>query len=286
MARKESERFTERNRPARRAAEDGDTIVIRGPSLKNPAVMVGLGAVAVALVLLMVMLASRKPQTADDGAASGTPAADAAGTAAPTAAADSAATPEAPPAAEGAFSAPEDQKLDPVGKAYFATIKTAKGDIRMQLFPDVAPKHVNSFIFLARQGFYDGLNFHRVEPGFVIQGGDPAGNGTGGPGYSVDGEFNAENPVPHRAGTLAMARSSDPNSAGSQFYIVLEDGPGPTSLDGQYTVFGHVLTGMDVVRQVAIGDKMESVTIEEKPAAESEVSADDIRADKRPEGGR
>lgn len=287
MARRESERFTERNRPARRSAEDGDTIVIRGPSLKNPAVMVGLGAVAVALALLLAMLATRKPQTADDGAASGTPAADAAGTAAPTAAAADApadAPTEAAPA--GAFTAPEDQKLDPTGKAYFATIKTAKGDIRMQLFPDVAPKHVNSFIFLARQGFYDGLTFHRVEPGFVIQGGDPAGNGTGGPGYSVDGEFNSDNPVPHRAGTLAMARSSDPNSAGSQFYIVLEDGPAPTSLDGQYTVFGHVLTGMDVVRQIAIGDVMDAVTIEEKPAAESEVTADDIREDKRPEGGR
>lgn len=286
MARRESERFTERNRPARRTAEEGDTIVIRGPSLKNPAVMVGLGAVAVALVLLMVMLASRKPQTADAPDASGTPAADAAATADPAATAESPATPDAAAAPAGSFSAPEDQKLDPTGKAYFATIKTAKGDIRMQLFPDVAPKHVNSFIFLARQGFYDGLNFHRVEPGFVIQGGDPAGNGTGGPGYNVDAEFNSENPVPHRGGSLAMARSGDPNSAGSQFYIVLEDGPGPSSLDGQYTVFGHVLTGMDVVRQVAVGDVMESVTIEEKPAAESEVSADDIRADKRPEGGR
>ena len=286
MARRESERFTERNRPARRTVEEGDTIVIRGPSLKNPAVMVGLGAVAVALVLFMVMLASRKPETAGDAATTGTPAADAAATADPAAQAESSATPEVAAAPGKTFSAPEDQKLDPTGKAYFATIKTAKGDIRMQLFPDVAPKHVNSFIFLSRQGFYDGLNFHRVEPGFVIQGGDPAGNGTGGPGYSVDAEFNSENPVPHRGGTLAMARSGDPNSAGSQFYIVLEDGPAPTSLDGQYTVFGHVLTGMDVVRQVAVGDVIESVTIEEKPAAESEVSADDIRADKRPEGGR
>lgn len=286
MARKERERYTERNRPARRMGEEDDDIVIRGPSLKNPAVMVGLGALAVAVALLLAMLATRKPQEAATADGTATPAAQATGEATAAGATEAAPVGEPTGLPGKTFTGPEDQKLDPVGKAYFATIKTAKGDIRLQLFPDVAPKHVNSFIFLARQGFYDGLTFHRVEPGFVIQGGDPAGNGTGGPGYSVDGEFNEEKPVPHRAGTLAMARSADPNSAGSQFYIVLEDGPGPSSLDGKYTVFGHVLSGMDVVRKIAIGDVMDSVTIEEQPASASEVSADDIRADKRPEGGR
>ena len=291
MARRERERFTERNRPTRRPGDDGDDdIVIRGPSLKNPGVLVGLGAVAVAIALLLAMLATRKPQEAATTDGTGTPAVAASGegTAEAPAAADATeAAPAEPAGLPGkTFAAPEDQKLDPVGKAYFATIKTAKGDIRMQLFPDVAPKHVNSFIFLSRQGFYDGLTIHRVDPGFVIQGGDPAGNGTGGPGYSVDGEFNEDKPVPHRGGTLAMARSGDPNSAGSQFYIVLDDGPAASSLDGKYTVFGHVLSGMDVVRATAIGDVMESVTIEELPASASEISADDIRDDKRPEGGR
>lgn len=290
MARRERERYTERNRPVRRPGEDDDDIIIRGPSLKSPGVLAGLGALAVAAVLMLVMWSTRNTEEAATTEGAGTPAAETAseGTAEATAAGATEAAPaEAPEGLPGkTFAAPEDQKLDPVGKAYFATIKTAKGDIRMQLFPDVAPKHVNSFIFLSRQGFYDGLTFHRVEPGFVIQGGDPAGNGTGGPGYSVDGEFNADKPVPHRGGSLAMARSADPNSAGSQFYIVLDDGPAASSLDGQYTVFGHVLSGMDVVRQIAIGDVMESVTIDEQPATASEISADDIRADKRPEGGR
>ena len=288
MARRERERYTERNRTVRQMGDGGDDdIVIRGPSLKNPGVLVGLGAVAVAVALIMFMLANRKPPEAASTAGTGTPVAAEATAEATAAGAAAPATEAAPAGLPGkTFAAPEDQKLDPVGKAYFATIKTAKGDIRMQLFPDVAPKHVNSFIFLARQGFYDGLNFHRVEPGFVVQGGDPAGNGTGGPGYGVDGEFNEDKPVPHRGGTLAMARSGDPNSAGSQFYIVLEDGEAPTSLDGKYTVFGHVLTGMDVVRKIAIGDVMTSVTIDEQPASASEITADDIRADKRPEGGR
>jgi cyclophilin family peptidyl-prolyl cis-trans isomerase len=137
-------------------------------------------------------------------------------------------------------------------------ITTAKGDIVFTFFPEDAPQHSAAFIKLARAGFYDGLTFHRVEPGFVIQGGDPSGNGTGGPGYQLDAEFNAN---PHIAGTVAMARSSSPNSAGSQFYICLGDAP---FLNRNYTVFGHVVEGQSVVDAIRVGDVMETVAIEPK----------------------
>ena len=138
-----------------------------------------------------------------------------------------------------------------------ARIRTPKGDIVFRFYPDDAPQHSAAFIKLARAGFYDGLTFHRVEPGFVIQGGDPSGNGTGGPGYTLDAEFNER---PHLKGTVAMARASSPHSAGSQFYICLEDAP---FLNRQYTVFGHVVEGQSVVDQIRPGDVMEKVTIEE-----------------------
>jgi cyclophilin family peptidyl-prolyl cis-trans isomerase len=141
-----------------------------------------------------------------------------------------------------------------------ARISTDKGDIVFTFYPDDAPQHSAAFIKLARAGFYDGLTFHRVEPGFVIQGGDPSGDGTGGPGYRLDAEFN-ENP--HIQGTVAMARSSNPNSAGSQFYICLDDAP---FLNRQYTVFGHVIEGQSVVDAVRKGDVMNAVTIETAPA--------------------
>jgi peptidyl-prolyl cis-trans isomerase B (cyclophilin B) len=144
-------------------------------------------------------------------------------------------------------------------KTVRARIHTAKGDIVFSFYPDDAPQHAAAFIKLARAGFYDGLAFHRVEPGFVIQGGDPDGNGTGGPGYQMDAEFNKN---PHIAGTVAMARSSNPNSAGSQFYICLDDAP---FLNNQYTVFGQTTAGQDVVDAIRKGDVMETVTIEEKP---------------------
>jgi cyclophilin family peptidyl-prolyl cis-trans isomerase len=130
----------------------------------------------------------------------------------------------------------------------------------LAFYPEDAPQHSAAFIKLARAGFYDGLTFHRVEPGFVIQGGCPDGNGTGGPGYRLDAEFNENK---HIKGTVAMARSSDPNSAGSQFYICLDDAP---FLNRQYTVFGHVVEGQSVVDAIRKGDKMNAVTIEEKPA--------------------
>lgn len=129
------------------------------------------------------------------------------------------------------------------------------GKIELEFFPDAAPKHVENFITLSKKGFYDGLSFHRVEPGFVVQGGDPNGNGSGGPGYTINAEFNDR---PHLRGTLAMARASDPNSAGSQFYICLADAH---FLDHNYTVFGQVTKGMDVVDKIKVGDKMKSVKI-------------------------
>jgi len=148
-----------------------------------------------------------------------------------------------------------------VNKSYIATIKTAKGNIVAELYPKDAPQHVNNFVFLAREGFYNNLTFHRVVPGFVIQGGDPLGTGTGGPGYNIPPEIKAK----HSKGALAMARQGGPAqttpSSGSQFYITLAPQPG---LDGQYTVFGQVIGGMDVIEKIMIGDVIQTITIEEK----------------------
>jgi peptidylprolyl isomerase/peptidyl-prolyl cis-trans isomerase B (cyclophilin B) len=132
------------------------------------------------------------------------------------------------------------------------------GEIRLEFFPEDAPKTVDNFVTLAKKGFYNGLNFHRVVPDFVVQGGCPKGNGTGGPGYTIKAEFNKQK---HVRGTLAMARSQHPDSAGSQFYICY--GPTP-HLDGQYTVFGKVVSGMELVDRIKQGDKMTSVTIAEE----------------------
>jgi peptidylprolyl isomerase/peptidyl-prolyl cis-trans isomerase B (cyclophilin B) len=133
------------------------------------------------------------------------------------------------------------------------------GEIVIDFYPEDAPKTVENFVTLARKGFYDGLTFHRVEPGFVVQGGDPDGTGTGGPGYTIKAEFNKRK---HVRGTMAMARTQDPDSAGSQFYICFKPAP---FLDGQYTVFGIVTKGMDVVDRIKVGDKMKTVKIVEKP---------------------
>ncbi|MBM3135520.1 MAG: peptidylprolyl isomerase [Chloroflexi bacterium] len=166
------------------------------------------------------------------------------------------ATSQATPSGKKTYSAPPPMTID-ANKSYTATIETDKGSIVIQLLPKVAPKTVNSFVFLSREGFYNGLTFHRVED-WVIQGGDPLGTGTGGPGYNLPAEFN---PTAHITGTMAMARSQDPNSAGSQFYVTKV---AASWLDNQYTVFGQVVTGLDVVNQMAIGDVMRKVTIEEQ----------------------
>ncbi len=125
------------------------------------------------------------------------------------------------------------------------------GEIKCELYPDIAPISTENFLKLAGQGFYNGLTFHRVIPGFMIQGGCPKGDGTGGPGYTIKGEFSGngvKNDLKHTRGVLSMARAMDPNSAGSQFFIMHEDAP---HLDGSYAAFGKVISGMDVVDRIA-----------------------------------
>ncbi|HME81653.1 MAG TPA: peptidylprolyl isomerase [Candidatus Eremiobacteraceae bacterium] len=157
-----------------------------------------------------------------------------------------------PPTADEATTLSRDAKTQ------HARIATKHGDIVFEFYPDDAPTTVAAFVKLVRAGFYDGLTFHRVEPGFVVQGGCPEGTGRGGPGYNLREEFNKRK---HVQGTVAMARAQSPNSAGSQFYICLEPAP---FLDGQYTVFGQVTDGFESVKKIKVGDKMESVRIEPK----------------------
>ena len=142
------------------------------------------------------------------------------------------------------YSAPPPMTIDPK-KTYTVEIDTPAGPITVQLWPDVAPGHVNSFVFLARDGYYDGVIFHRVIPGFMIQGGDPTGTGSGGPGYKLKGEFNDRKHVP---GVLSAARTNDRNSAGSQFFLMHKAYP---SLDGEYTAFGMTTKGQDVIDKIA-----------------------------------
>ena len=154
------------------------------------------------------------------------------------------------------------------------TITMESGDvIKAELYPEIAPNTVNNFISLIKKGFYDGVIFHRVIKGFMIQGGDPDGNGTGGPGYSIRGEFSSngfENNLAHDPGVLSMARTMFPDSAGSQFFIMHQKSP---HLDGDYAAFGKVIEGMDVVDAIAntetgmadrpiTDQRMQTVTVE------------------------
>ena len=131
------------------------------------------------------------------------------------------------------------------------TIEMESGDImKAELYPEIAPNTVNNFISLVKKGFYDGVIFHRVIPGFMIQGGDPKGIGVGGPGYCIRGEFKAngfDNPLLHDRGVLSMARTMAPNSAGSQFFVMHENSP---HLDGQYAAFGKVIEGIEIVDEI------------------------------------
>ena len=123
--------------------------------------------------------------------------------------------------------------------------------IRLELYPEIAPITVENFLDLVNKGFYNGLTFHRIIPGFMIQGGDPSGNGTGGPGYSIKGEFKSNgvnNTMKHERGVISMARAFDPNSAGSQFFIMHKDAP---HLDGEYAAFGKVIEGLEAVDEIA-----------------------------------
>lgn len=166
------------------------------------------------------------------------------------------------------YTAPPKMTID-TAKQYTATIDTTAGKIVVELFPKDAPLHVNSFVFLAREGYYNDVIFHRVIPNFMIQGGDPTGTGGGGPGYQLKAEFNHHK---HTRGVLSAARTSDPNSAGSQFFLMHADSP---HLDRQYTAYGRITSGIDVVDKIAAlprdandrpktPPKINSVTIEEK----------------------
>lgn len=164
---------------------------------------------------------------------------------------------------QGIFSMKPSEPKKPMqfveGKTYKAVIHTSKGKIVCELYPNKAPLSVTNFINLAKEGFYDGLSFHRVVPSFVIQGGDPEGSGQGGPGYTLPPEIG----LSHTKGALAWARLPDQvnpqkRSSGSQFYITLEEVP---YLDGEYTVFGHTIEGFDVVKKIKAGDKIEKIEV-------------------------
>jgi peptidyl-prolyl cis-trans isomerase B (cyclophilin B) len=153
---------------------------------------------------------------------------------------------------------PPAMQIDPQ-KVYLATVETERGDVELELYPQHAPKTVNNFVFLAGEGFYDGVTFHRVIANFVVQGGDPTGTGTGGPGYRFEDEVKG-NPLKHEAGVISMANAG-PNTNGSQFFITHSPQP---HLNGRHTVFGKVVKGMDVVNAIRQGDAMTRVTVHEK----------------------
>jgi peptidyl-prolyl cis-trans isomerase B (cyclophilin B) len=152
---------------------------------------------------------------------------------------------------------PPPMTIDPQ-KRYVATIETPRGAIELELYPEHAPVTVNNFVFLAREGFYDGVKFHRVIANFVIQGGDPTGTGAGGPGYRFEDEVK-NNPLKHERGVISMANAG-PNTNGSQFFITHSPQP---HLNGRHTVFGKVVKGMEVVDAIQQGDVMTRVTIAE-----------------------
>jgi peptidyl-prolyl cis-trans isomerase B (cyclophilin B) len=156
------------------------------------------------------------------------------------------------------YAKPPDMAIDP-NKSYMATFETSRGAIVCDLFAKDAPKTVNNFVFLVREGFYDNTKFHRVIANFMIQGGDPTATGTGGPGYRFEDEVK-NNPRKHAVGSLSMANAG-PNTNGSQFFITHVETPW---LNGKHTVFGQVKTGQDVVNAVQQGDALKSVKVEEK----------------------
>lgn len=188
-------------------------------------------------------------ETVTDAAATGTAVADGTATATPN---------------PRVFAAAE-MVIAPIAESYVATIATAKGDIVIELFADIAPNTVNSFVFLAERGFFDGIVFHRVEPGFVVQGGDPEGTGLGGPGYQTADE---PNDLRNEFGALSMAKVPGQSVFGSQFFINLKDNPALDFDSGNtnaFYPFGRVIEGMDVVLAIEVGDVMESVTIARVP---------------------
>lgn len=153
------------------------------------------------------------------------------------------------------YSAPPAISIDP-GKTYHVTMETSKGVIELELYAQHAPNTVNNFVFLAKDGFYNGVTFHRVIKNFMIQGGDPTGTGSGGPGYKFKDEFH-QNPLKHDRGVISMANAG-PNTNGSQFFITHAPQP---HLDGRHTVFGKVTKGIEVVDAIAQGDVIVNVTV-------------------------
>lgn len=156
------------------------------------------------------------------------------------------------------WSSPPEMQINK-DKKYKAEIETSKGTIELELYPEYAPKTVNNFVFLSKEGFYNGVIFHRVISNFVIQGGDPTGTGRGGPGYNFEDEVK-DNPLIHERGVISMANAG-PNTNGSQFFITHLPQP---HLDGNHTVFGKVIQGLEVVDTIQEGDKMEKVIITEE----------------------
>ncbi len=234
------------------------------PQGVSPAGIIAAVAVVAVLVVLGVMLAQSggRPQVVEPTVppfAAATPATG--GVPGP--------LPADVAARNGFYTAPPPMQIDP-SKTYTATITTPRGDIVIRLRPDLAPETVNNFVFLAREGFYDGVTWHRVLPGFMAQGGDPTGTGAGGPGYTIKDEFGPDM-IFDRPGIVAMARTPLPNSAGSQFFITTAPAP---HLNGQYTIFGEVIEGQEIVDGIPLrdpdagptepGEQMLKVTITEE----------------------
>lgn len=157
---------------------------------------------------------------------------------------------------------PPAMQIDPQ-KTYHVTIETSRGDMELELYPEYAPKTVNNFVFLTQEGFYDGVVFHRVINDFMIQGGDPTGTGSGGPGYKFEDEV-AENPLRHETGVISMANAG-PNTNGSQFFITHSPQP---HLDGMHTVFGKVVEGLEIVNAIQQGDRMVKVLVSDDETSE------------------
>lgn len=230
----------------------------RLPAIVSAIVVVGI------FIVLGIVLSSNRPGTAQTGAVA-TPDAFATAPAQSTAAALPTSVAES---GRKTYSALPPMTID-VQKTYTATITTPRGDIVIKLRPDLAPQTVNSFVFLAKEGFYNGLTWHRVLPNFMAQGGDPTGTGSGGPGYSVPDEFT-DKVLFDRPGLVAMAHSALPNSNGSQFFITT--GPAP-HLNNQYTIFGEVIQGQEIVSGIPLrnpdqnpttsGEQIVKITISE-----------------------
>ncbi len=244
----------------------------RTPKSNLPAVLAAVVVIGILIIsVLSLNSGTATPKNADQMAVTtevniATATVDAAvpaATEAPTA------VPAPAPAAGKQYPAAPPMTID-VKKTYIATIKTPRGDIVIKLRPDLAPETVNSFVFLARDGYYNGLTWHRVLADFMAQGGDPTGTGMGGPGYTVKGEFSA-NVSFDKPGYVAMARpGNDVNGNGSQFFITTAPA---TYLDNQYTIFGEVTAGQDIVKGIPLrdpqsattpGEAMESITISEQ----------------------